>query len=121
MSQMRAIRFIGSSKRSPVAAVLMLQCHVKPGSSKSREGIASLSDDAVELCVAAPPRDDQANKAVVAVLSEALGSPKSDLDIVHGLKSHAKTVAVKGSLAQGTEKEVLFRVTELLRKASQDS
>ncbi|KAL8404584.1 hypothetical protein RB594_009441 [Gaeumannomyces avenae] len=118
MSQMRAIRFIASSKRSPVPPALMLQCHVRPSASKSREGITSLSDDAINLCVAAPPLENKANQAVVAVLSEALGSPKSDLNIVSGLKSHEKTVAVKGKLALGTEKEVLSRVIELLRQAT---
>lgn len=117
---MSAIRYIAATKKSPLAA-LLLQCHVKPGASKSREGVASVTDDVVELCVAAQAREGEANKAVVAVLSKALGLPKSDLTITHGLKSRDKTVAVKGSLAAGTEAEAVSRVKELLDKASEDA
>ncbi|KAI0965559.1 DUF167-domain-containing protein [Xylaria arbuscula] len=74
------------------AEVLILRCHVRPGVSKAREGVVSITDEAIELCVSAPPQDGKANKAVLEVLSEALGTPKSDLQITHGLKSKDKTI-----------------------------
>lgn len=49
---------------------LLLRCHVRPGASKVREGVTEITDDAVELCVAAQAQDGKANKAVVEILSE---------------------------------------------------
>ncbi|TLD29108.1 hypothetical protein PspLS_03416 [Pyricularia sp. CBS 133598] len=117
MSQMGSIRYVAATKKSPLAT-LLLKCHVKPGASKSREGVAAVTDDAVELCVSAQAREGEANKAVVVVLSKALGLAKSDLTITHGLKSRDKTVLINGKLAQGPEADVISRAQELLRKAS---
>lgn len=64
-----ALSFIATA-RQPTAGTLILQCRVKPGASKIREGIASLSDDFVEICVAAEAREGEANKAVVRVLCQ---------------------------------------------------
>ena len=49
---------------------LLLRCHVRPGASKVREGVTEITDEAVELCVAAQAQDGKANKAVVEILSE---------------------------------------------------
>lgn len=62
------IRYAVGSNQRP--ATVYLHCHVKPGVSKVREGIASLTDDAIELCVSAVARDGESNKAVLAVLSQ---------------------------------------------------
>ncbi|TLS24589.1 hypothetical protein PpBr36_08277 [Pyricularia pennisetigena] len=118
MSQLGSIRYVAATKKSPLAT-LLLKCHVKPGASKSREGVAAVTDDAVELCVSAQAREGEANKAVIMVLSKALGLAKSDLTITHGLKSRDKTVLINGKMAQGPEVDVISRAHELLRKASQ--
>lgn len=68
MATQRFIQYAVGSKKKP--ATVYLRCHVKPGASKVREGITSLTDDAIELCVSAAAREGEANKAVVAVLSE---------------------------------------------------
>lgn len=52
------------------AATVLLRCHVKPGAAKAREGVTALTDDAVELCVAAAARDGESNRAVLGVLSK---------------------------------------------------
>ncbi|KAI8307979.1 UPF0235 protein C15orf40-like protein [Colletotrichum sp. SAR11_59] len=75
-----AIRFVAGTKKSPLGT-LYLQCHVKPGASRVREGVMAVTDATVELCVSAQAREGEANKAVVKLLSE-------------GLKSRDKTVAV---------------------------
>jgi hypothetical protein len=62
------IRFL-AGKKSPLGT-LYLTCHVKPGASKAREGIISVSDDVIELCVSARAREGEANQAVVKLLSE---------------------------------------------------
>ncbi|KAI1277882.1 DUF167-domain-containing protein [Xylaria sp. FL0933] len=99
MSTRAAISLI---KPKSSGETLVLRCHVRPGASKTREGVVTVTDEVIELCVSAPPQDGKANKAVLEVLSEALGTSKSDLQITHGLKSRDKTVSVlSASLAQG--------------------
>ncbi|KAK7753322.1 hypothetical protein SLS62_004612 [Diatrype stigma] len=74
--------------------ILLLRCHVRPGASKVREGVTDVTDEAVELCVSAPAQDNKANKAVLEVLSEALGIPKSDLQVMQGTKNRDKTIGI---------------------------
>ncbi|PSR97742.1 hypothetical protein BD289DRAFT_450672 [Coniella lustricola] len=91
-----------SSQKAPT---VYLQCRVKPGASKVREGVLALTDgaDAVELCVSAAAREGEANKAVVALLCKVLCVPKSDLRITRGIKSREKTVAIGGRAVQDGE------------------
>ena len=63
------IRFVAATKKNTFAS-LLLQCHVKPGASKVREGIVAINNDAIEICVSAQAREGEANKAVIMVLSE---------------------------------------------------
>jgi uncharacterized protein len=58
----------GSKGKQPGS--LLIQCRMKPGVDSRREGIAAVTDNAVELNVTAPPRDGEANKAVVRIMSE---------------------------------------------------
>lgn len=69
MSTTSAIRFLAGTKKDPLGS-LRLQCHVKPGASRVREGVLAVADDVIELCVAAQAREGEANKAVVKLLSE---------------------------------------------------
>ncbi|KAI5863901.1 hypothetical protein GGS23DRAFT_565908 [Durotheca rogersii] len=96
MAARSAIALVQRSKAAG-PEILQLRCHVRPGASKAREGVAAVTDDAVELCVAAPPQDGKANKAVLQLLSEVLGVAKSDLQITHGTKSRDKTISVASS------------------------
>ncbi|KAI0862221.1 DUF167-domain-containing protein [Xylaria cubensis] len=91
MSTRAAINLV---KQKSSAEVLQLRCHVRPGASKAREGVVAITDESIEVCVSAPPQDGKANKALLEVLSQALGTPKSDMQITHGLKSRDKTVSV---------------------------
>ncbi|KAI1192548.1 DUF167-domain-containing protein [Nemania serpens] len=91
MSARAAISLV-KQKSSP--EILQLRCRVRPGASKVREGVVAVTDETIELCVSAQPQDGKANAAVLEVLSKALGIPKSDLRITHGLKSKEKTVSV---------------------------
>ncbi|KAL2268466.1 hypothetical protein VTJ83DRAFT_3312 [Remersonia thermophila] len=116
----RAFSFVAATKKS-AKNTLYLHCNVKPGASKNREGIASVGEEAVEICVAAQAREGEANKAVIKVLSEVLDLPKSDLQITHGLKSRTKTVAIVGSWVDKGEEECLRRVREYLDKAAEEN
>lgn len=68
MASQRLIQYVAGTKNKFPA--VYLQCHIKPRASKVREGVCSLTDDAVHICVAAIPRDGESNKAVLAVLSK---------------------------------------------------
>ncbi|KAK6842922.1 hypothetical protein PG995_001938 [Apiospora arundinis] len=100
-----AISLIKGKRNAPSS--LHIRCHVKPGADKVREGILAVSEDAVELCVAAAPRNGESNKAVVQVLSDALKIPKMDLRIVQGLKSRDKTIELSSQLLQTTDEAKL--------------
>lgn len=67
MSARAAISLV---KPKSSAEILLLRCHVRPGASKAREGVVTITDEVIELCVSAPPQDGKANKAVLEVLSE---------------------------------------------------
>lgn len=69
MAARNAITLIQKSKSSS-PEILQLRCHIRPGASKVREGVATVTDESIELCVAAPPQDGKANKAVIEILSE---------------------------------------------------
>ncbi|AEO68093.1 d04b47ae-45a9-4740-8a93-a932ddc053f2 [Thermothielavioides terrestris] len=112
----RALWYATATKRS-AQNTLYLQCTVKPGVNKNREGITSVDDEAVEICVAAQAREGEANKAVIKVLSDVLDLPKSALQITQGLKSRTKTVAAVGSWVNSGEEECLRRAREYLDKA----
>ncbi|KAJ4209470.1 hypothetical protein NW767_001381 [Fusarium falciforme] len=117
MASSSAIRFVTGTKKSPLGS-LHLQLHVKPGASKNREGVIAITDDAIELCVAAQAREGEANKAVVQVLSSVLGVPKSSLQLTHGLKSRDKTVVLNGFKGDG--EDYARTVRELLDKALEE-
>lgn len=68
-----AVRYVAAaSSKKPALGTLYLRCHVKPGAAKAREGVAALTPEAIELCVSAPPREGEANKAVVKLLSQVV-------------------------------------------------
>jgi uncharacterized protein YggU (UPF0235/DUF167 family) len=69
MASHPAIRFVVSSAKSAVGYV-HLQCHVKPGASKQREGVVSVSESVIQVCVSAQARDNEANRAVRELFSD---------------------------------------------------
>ncbi|KAK0625364.1 hypothetical protein B0T17DRAFT_532619 [Bombardia bombarda] len=125
MASNRAIWYVSGAKkaaRNSGGGTLYIRCNVKPGANRCREGVASVSDEAVGICVAAQAREGEANKAVVKVLSEVLDLPKSDLQITQGLKSRNKTIAVAVAVASSSsEEECVRQVKAHLEKAMGDS
>jgi uncharacterized protein YggU (UPF0235/DUF167 family) len=63
-----AVRFVAPSTKLGNGSI-QLQCHVKPGTTKQREGILAITEDVIELCVAAQAREGEANKAVKGLIS----------------------------------------------------
>lgn len=99
----QAIRFIQSTPKSSLNHI-QLRCNIKPGASKQREGISSISDERIEVCVAAQARDGEANKAVKALFSTVSSHLATTFDAIHSdwmeIKVHMLT-SCKG--AQDTQ------------------
>ena len=69
---------------------LLFKVHVQPRSSRNQ--VVGLHGDALKLKLTAPPVEGKANEACIGVLSEALGVPKSSLEIVSGQSSRLKQI-----------------------------
>jgi uncharacterized protein YggU (UPF0235/DUF167 family) len=82
---------------------MTLTVHVKTG--KSIERVTLLPDVALEVHTSKRPHDNEANRAVASLLSEALGLPKCAVKILKGQKSHKKLV-----MLDGVPKESLSRL-----------
>jgi uncharacterized protein (TIGR00251 family) len=108
-----AIRFVASKSAKNCMGTIQLLCHVKPGVSARREGIVAVSDERIEMCVAAQPKDGEANKAVRQVIADALRVARSDVEVIKGMKSREKTVAVQADI-KGTAEEEVTRIRTLL-------
>lgn len=108
-----AIRFAASKGAKSNVGTIQLLCHVKPGVNANREGIGAVSDERVEVCVAAQAKDGEANKAVREVIADALRVAKSDVEVIKGMKSREKTVAVQTS-PKGTPEEEVGRIRIML-------
>jgi uncharacterized protein YggU (UPF0235/DUF167 family) len=102
-----AIRYVASK------GAVQLFCRVKPGVSANRQGVAAVTSDAIEVCVAAQARDGDANKAVRDVIAAALRVPKSDVEITKGSKGREKQIAINVGTARAGDDEV-ERVKALL-------
>ena len=83
---------------------LAVRLHVRPGAHRSAvvpptaaSGAAGPGDDAgvISVAVAAPPRDGEANGAVVALVAEVLGVRPRCVSLVAGARSREKVVAVE--------------------------
>jgi uncharacterized protein (TIGR00251 family) len=111
----QAVRFVAAAAAKSSTATIQLLCHVKPGVSANREGIAAISEERIQVCVAAQARDGEANRAVMRVVADALGVAKSDVEVIKGMKSRDKTVAVRTSL-QDPPEEQMERTKDLLRR-----
>jgi uncharacterized protein (TIGR00251 family) len=73
---------------------IRLRVRVQPRAS--RTGIAGASGDALRIRLQAPPVDGAANEALVRFLAETLGVSRPAVEIVSGLTSRSKTVAIRG-------------------------
>lgn len=70
---------------------LRLALKVVPGSRKDQ--VAGLLGDRLKVRVSAPPEDGKANRAVCALLAQALGVTERDVSIVAG-QTHPEKVAL---------------------------
>lgn len=117
MASAPAMRFVASSTKA--LGSVHLHCRVKPGASKQREGVLSITNDVIEVCVAAQAREGESNKAVRGVISDILRVPKSEVEIVKGSKSRDKTLAITGIDAKGDEQGCIAKIRDQLQNAVQ--
>ncbi|PYH33829.1 DUF167 domain-containing protein [Aspergillus neoniger CBS 115656] len=97
---------------------LQISCHVKPNASSNREGITSIAADRVDVCVAAVPRKGEANAAVSRVMAQIFQVPKSNVEVIRGLKSREKTLAISElDIGKHSEDEYLQRARGILERA----
>jgi len=71
-----------------------IKVYVQPRASKSE--VVGLHGDAVRIRVAAPPVDDAANEALIALIADRLGVAKRCIRVVAGRSSRRKIVEVEG-------------------------
>jgi uncharacterized protein len=76
------------------AGRITVTLHVQPGARKSE--IAGLHGDALKIRIAAPAVDNKANSALIQVLGEMLGVPKSAIAIRHGGTGRRKVLEISG-------------------------
>jgi uncharacterized protein (TIGR00251 family) len=92
------------SSPKPVPATVRLAVRAKPRAKTSR--VVRAEGTSIDVALAAPPVDGKANDELLRVLSEALGMPRSALEIVRGASAKWKAVEVQGL----SEAEVVARL-----------
>lgn len=85
---------LGSLQVTEKEGTVRFSVHVKPRAS--REGVLGVKEGVLEVSVAAPPVDGQANEAVVRVLAAILRVPKRDIRIVTGETGRRKILEIQG-------------------------
>lgn len=83
----------------------VLRVRVQPGASRSQ--VLGYDGQLLRVRVSAPPEDGRANEAVVALLAEALGVPRSRVRILRGHTSRDKLVSMESLSLE----EVVRRLT----------
>ncbi|MDD5126633.1 MAG: DUF167 domain-containing protein [Dehalococcoidales bacterium] len=81
-----------------------MNLYVRPGAHKNE--VIGFTREVLEVRVAAPPFKGKANQELIDFLSKTLGISKSSLNIIKGLTSRHKLLAVTGL----TQEEVLHRL-----------
>jgi uncharacterized protein (TIGR00251 family) len=67
---------------------VVVAVHVQPGAG--RTSVVGRHGDALKVRVAAPPVDDRANEAAIALLAEVLDVPTASVSVVTGARSRVK-------------------------------
>ena len=78
--------------------------HVKPCASRSR--VLGVREGIVDVAVAAPPVEGEANAELVETLARHLGVPKRAVNIVSGTRGRNKLVSVRGLSAAALRERI---------------
>lgn len=95
----------------------VLRVHVQPASG--RDMVSGRYGDALRVRLKAKPQDGAANKALLAFLGRELGVPKTRLQLVSGLHSRRKRVAVPlaAPLLRGAVERLLAQSEQHVRNS----
>jgi hypothetical protein len=76
----------------PRGAIVPVRAHARA----RQNGVTGTHDGMLRVAVTAAPEKGKANQAIVAVLSDALGVPKSSIELVAGDTSPRKRFLIVG-------------------------
>ncbi|KAJ6007712.1 hypothetical protein N7540_011688 [Penicillium herquei] len=85
---------------------LHISCYVKPNASMNR--VIAVGTDKVDVSVTAAPRDGAANLAVSQIISGVFKVPKSNVEVIRGMKGRDKTLCIS-NLNVGNDKEAFIQ------------
>jgi uncharacterized protein len=80
---------------------VVLHVHVQPGAGRS--AVVGRHGESLKIRVAAPPVEERANDAAVALLVEALEVHSRDVELVSGARSRVKRFRIQGLTAEEVE------------------
>lgn len=89
---------------------VVVHVHVQPGAGRS--AVVGRHGDALKVRVAAPPVEGRANEATEALLAEALGVARADLEMTSGATSRTKRYRLRGVDAAEIEKRLRVALEE---------
>ncbi|XP_013855565.1 UPF0235 protein C15orf40 homolog [Austrofundulus limnaeus] len=89
------------------SGAVTITVHAKPGSKLS--SVTGVSADTVDVSIAAPPADGEANAELIRYLAQVLDLKKSHLSLDKGSRSRDKLIRVDSSLSP---EEVLRRLQQ---------
>lgn len=104
-----------TTKKHPAAITIdktgdfAIKVLAKPGSKEN--GITGITEEGLEVKIAAPPVDGEANTELISYLSKLFGIRKSDLSLERGSRSRTKTVTV--SKESGLDLEKINEIIQL--------
>lgn len=78
-------------KSHPQGSTLSL--YIQPGASRSE--VTGLHGDRLKVKIKAPPRDGEANKALIEFFADLLKIPKSKIELIQGESSRQKILLVE--------------------------
>lgn len=84
----------------------LTRLHLRVTPRAARPGIGGRRGEAWRIRVAAPAEGGRANAAVLALLAEALGVPRTRLELVRGAGTREKLVVVDGLTASEAERRL---------------
>lgn len=85
---------------------IVLRIHAKPGAKQNT--ITDVSTEAVDVQIAAPPIDGEANTELIKFMSKVLQVRKSDLSLDRGSKSREKVLLLaKNTIELDRVKEII--------------
>ena len=77
-------------------SISAVRISVRVHPSAARSEVMSFTDGVLQVRVSAPPIKGKANKELIAFLSRLLGVGKSKIDIIRGLTTRDKVIAING-------------------------